>query len=231
MTLFLTHVPKTAGTSMRKAVFEHWVSESEIHSFNGIRTALTDRVEFDLLTGHYPYGVHELYAVDTPRYFVMLRDPIDRAISQYYFTKMADTAWYSHPDLEDVKTNDLTDFYKKPVHQNLQTRFVAGLEWEWVGRRISLNGILGNLVLKRAKRNLLQTYEAFGLKDRFKESACLFGARLGEEPKLPGTRHKKTRGRPSIEDLSEEVLGQLRELNSLDVALYECAEAHFDAQK
>jgi hypothetical protein len=83
MTFFLTHVPKTAGTSMRKAVFEPRVSESDIYSFSGIRRALSSRVEFDLLTGHHPYGVHKLYAVNTPRYFVMLRDPIDRAIYQY----------------------------------------------------------------------------------------------------------------------------------------------------
>ena len=166
-----------------------------------------------------------------PRYFVMLRDPVDRAISQYYFTKMADTAWYSHPDLEEVKTNDLTDFYRKPTRQNLQTRFVAGLAWEWVGRHVSLNGRLGSLVLKRAKRNLLQKYEAFGLKERFEESAHLIGTRLGVEPELPEKRHKKTRERPSKEDLSEGVLRQLRELNSLDVALYECAEAHFGTQK
>jgi len=231
MTLFLTHVPKTAGTSMRKAVFEPSISESGIHSFSGIRRALTRRVEFDLLAGHYPYGVHKLYEVDTPQYFVMLRDPIDRAISQYYFTKMADTDWYSHPDLEDVKTNDLTDFYRTPTRQNLQARYVAGLEWEWVGRHISLNGLLESLVLKRAKGNLLQAYEAFGLKERFQESARLFGSRLGAVPELPDKRHKKTRERPSKDDLSDAVLHQLRELNSLDIALYECAQAHFDTQK
>lgn len=54
MTLFLTHVPKTAGTSMREAVFDPVIPEAHVHCFNGIRAALADSTDFDLLTGHYP---------------------------------------------------------------------------------------------------------------------------------------------------------------------------------
>lgn len=230
MTLFLTHVPKTAGTSMREAVFEHRVSTSDVHSFSGIRTALRSNADFDLLTGHYPYGTHALYDVAEPRYFVMLREPVDRAISQYYFTKMGDKPWYSHPDLADVKEHDLVSFYRKPAHQNLQTRYVAGLVWEWIGRLISLNGLFKEPVLRRARRHLQEKYESYGLKERFEESAHIFAKQLGTTPKFPEKRRKKTRDRPGKTDLDDGVLRELRKLNSLDLALYEFAKDHFRAQ-
>jgi hypothetical protein len=57
----------------------------------------------------------------------------------------------------------------------MQTRFVAGLGW---ARRASHppNGRLGRWALSRAKQNLLEKYEAFGIKERFRESAQLFAS-------------------------------------------------------
>ena len=231
MTLFFTHVPKTAGTSIREATFSHAVPESRTHSFSGIRLALKNQPGFDLLTGHYPYGVHLLYSVTDPRYFVMLRDPVDRAISQYYFTKMGDKPWYTHPDLADVKANDLVGFYRNPEYQNLQARYVAGLIWEWMGRHLSLNGLLSSTVLGRAKKHLLERYEAYGLKERFRESARIFANCAGTELSLSEERRKKTKERPAKADIPEETLRSIRELNSLDVALYEFAQDHFEMQK
>jgi hypothetical protein len=231
MTLFLTHVPKTAGTSMREAVFDHGILESRVRSFSGLRRAFIDQVDFDLLTGHYPYGVHNLYSSTDSRYFVMLRDPVDRAISQYYFTKMGDKPWYSHPNLEEVKKNDLVGFYQNPAHQNMQARYVAGLVWEWIGRHVSLNGVFRGTVLGRAKQHLLEEYEAFGLKERFEESAHIFANELETTPRFPGQRRKKTKNRPSKDDLADETRRRLRVLNSLDVALYDFAYDHFEMQK
>lgn len=161
----------------------------------------------------------------------MLRDPVDRAISKFYFTKMGDKPWYSHPNLAEVQGNELVGFYRNPVHQNLQTRFVAGLVSEWIGRYISFNGPIGTLILKQAKQNLLKTYEAYGLKERFEESAALFANRIGAQPVVSEKRRKKTRDRPAKEELSRGTIRDLRTLNSLDVKLYDFAVQRFKSQK
>ena len=230
MAFFLTHIPKTAGTSLRKAVFDAHLDSKQIHRFTGVRDALQSKADFDLLKGHYPYGIHWLYGIRSPRYFVMLRDPVDRAVSHYYFIQSCDTDSYQHPRLSDVQSRDLPALYEVPEYQNMQTRFIAGLHWQLIGRRISLNNVFGKLALQQAKRNLRKHYEAFGLKERFSDSVELFGKQVGVPVKLPERKHKKTPGRPTVDDLSDDVVHQLRTSNELDIALYTYAVRLFDSQ-
>jgi hypothetical protein len=223
-TIFLTHIPKTAGTSIRRSVFDPHISSSVRFSPNGYRSALTTRREFRLVDGHFPYGIHYLLGVDSPQYFVMLRNPVDRAISHYYFIKSCEGPFYTHPRIEDVRQNNLVDFYQTiSRHQNVQTRFIAGVGWEFAGRHMSSNGWWGQWALQRAKWNLENRYIAFGLKEQFKASARLFSSIIGVQPEWTEKRHKATPDRPLIGDLSEEARRSLRRANSLDMELYSFA--------
>jgi hypothetical protein len=215
---------------MRAAVIDPYIPKSNQHNPSGYRSALAAHGPFDLIEGHFPYGVHYLYGLSKPRYFTMLRDPVDRAVSHYYFIKACDGPSYVHPRLDDVKENSLVELYRKPNYQNMQTRFVAGLGWEYAGRFLSLNG-WGRWALKRAKKNLTRQYEAFGLKERFEESAQLFATRLGVEPEWPEMHHKETPNRPAAADLGEHTRRSLRGLNALDVELYDFAAECFDQQR
>jgi len=230
-TVFFTHIKKTAGTSMKRSVFGPHVPKKRCHQFNGYRSALAAVGVFNLVEGHYPYGVHHFYGVEQPRYFVMLREPIDRAVSQYYFIKRCTSPTHTHPNLEYAEETNLVEFYSQPGFQNVQTRAVAGLLSEYVGRYISLNENLRKMVLRRAKRNLIERYEAFGLKERFEESVRLFADCLDVQPKWSKQRHKNTLDRPSVEDLDENIRHSLRQSNDLDAKLYEFACDRFDAQK
>ena len=230
MSVLLTHVPKTAGTSIRKSVFDHVVEDKDVHRFTGVRSALKHGKSFKLLVGHYPYGVHWLYSMESPQYFVMLREPVDRAVSHYYFIQSCDTDSYQHPRLKDVKSRTLAGLYEMPEYQNMQTCFVAGLSWQLIGRQLNLNNVLGKYVLWRAKKNLLDSYQAFGLKERFDESVRIFATRAGTNPKAAERKHKKTPDRPSVADLDASVVQSIRANNTLDVALYEFAATQFENQ-
>ena len=155
-TLFLTHIRKTAGTAVRKAIFDPYVPKSKQHRPNGYRTAISAQGPFDLVEGHFPYGIHYFYGVKKPRYYVMLRHPVDRVLSCYYFIRACSGPSYEHPRLNEVRENSIVEFCKNPVHQNVQTRFVAGILPEYAGRYLSLSGRLGTAVLKRAKQNLTE---------------------------------------------------------------------------
>ncbi len=229
-TLFLTHIRKTAGTSVRRSVFDPHIPESRRHRPNGYRAAIAARGPFDLVEGHFPYGMHHFYGVRNPRYFVMLRRPVDRAVSFYYFIEACSGPSYEHPRLEEVRKNSLTEFYEKPVHQNVQTRFVAGLLSEYAGRYVDLNGRLGKAVLRRAKQNLVDSYEAFGLKEHFKDSVRLFANCLDVAPEWPEKRYKTTGERPDVGDLQKRVRRSVRRSNSLDVELYKFAREQFGRQ-
>src|SRR5882724_3637635 len=94
------------------------IAPDKILPFEGMRALLRDgRKPFDFLDGHYPYGIHRFGSGSTPiTYITILREPLDRAISNYYFVKQCDTADYQHPDLADVKRSDLGEFFSLPKH-------------------------------------------------------------------------------------------------------------------
>lgn len=230
--IFFTHIPKTAGRSMRVAVFEPHVKEARRHDPKGYWAALKSGTSFDLLAGHCSaYGIHWFYGVRQPRYFMMLRNPVDRAVSYYYFVRQSkDSSTYSHPSLDDATEFSMTEFYEKPQYQNLQTRYVAGVAWEYAGRHLDLNGWIGSLALARAKSNLIDKYEAFGLMERFSESAELMASCLGVEANVPEKKYKSTTDRPDVSELSEATRKSLLQSNALDVVLYEFACKHFQEQ-
>ena len=215
---------------MRRAVFDSKFAESERHRFTGLRAALTSSGSFRFLKGHYPYGVHRVYRIQNPRYFVMLRDPVERAISHYHFIRACESSSYVHPSIGETRKCGLAEFYQKFDYQNMQTRFVAGLGWRYAGRYISLNGRLGRWALSRAKRNLVERYEAFGLKERFHDSARLFAARLGASVDVPSEQYRKTPDRPDTSEVSDVTLRKVVQRNILDVSLYWFAIDHFDSQ-
>jgi hypothetical protein len=228
--VFFTHIPKTASTSLQRAVM-YDIPDKNRHRYSGVRNVLLSRRKsFEFLEGHYAYGVHHLYGIYTPKYFVMLRDPVERAISHYYFIRSSDGPDYTHPSIEDVRKNDLVEFYRKPKYQNVQTRFVAGVVWQQVGRYLSLNECLGRRALARAKQNLVRRYEAYGLTERFEKSARLFAARIGGEAQIPEKRYQKTANRPTANELDDGVTRALEHLNARDMALYRFARRRFSRQ-
>jgi hypothetical protein len=228
MPLFFTHIPKTAGTSFKMGVIYPNVTPERILHFEGIKGLLRDRQKsFDFLEGHYPYGVHRLVPRSTPvTYITILREPLDCAISNYYFVKQCDTPYYQHPDLEDAKHCDLGGFYDLPKFQNLQTKYTAGLLAMNLGRSLP-PGLRGRLLLAYAKYNLSNKYHVFGLTERMPEFEHIFAEKMGWRTVPLQEKFQVTQGRPKIADLSEATKASVLRGNSLDMQLYVFVEKLF----
>src|SRR5947207_1188941 len=129
MALLFTHVHKTAGTSFEESVIYPNVDQERIHRFLGVWNLLKSRSQvIDYVSGHYPYGIHMFMKSDGPNiYFTILREPLDRAVSYYYFVKQLDTRLFRHHNLPDVIGFDIARFYGLKKYQNIQTKFTAGL--------------------------------------------------------------------------------------------------------
>ncbi|MGB3544198.1 MAG: hypothetical protein WBA11_14865, partial [Rubrivirga sp.] len=137
-TLIFTHIPKTAGTSLKKSAIFPNVDRSDIYWVLGIRQLIQDRPHGrKIVLGHFPYGAHRLLGRGPFRYLTVLRDPVDRAVSFYNYVLLCeqgnpghpgDYAW--HPALPDAKRYPIDEFYQLEAYRNVQTKYTAGYAWE-----------------------------------------------------------------------------------------------------
>src|SRR5579872_1559294 len=74
-----------------------------------------------VFTGHMPFGLHRSLS-QPATYITVLRDPIDRAISQYYFALTNRRQW-SHRQAKNVTLEE----YVQMTYQNVQTKMLSGL--------------------------------------------------------------------------------------------------------
>jgi hypothetical protein len=168
-----------------------------------------------------------------PVYCTVLRDPVERVISFYYeclwprpYEKVS-----QHPEHARAWKHGLIDFCRIYRFRNVQTKMLAGILPDYVGRYMSVDvpGIRGK-ILSAAKRHLRDAYVAFGITERFEEGRDWISAELGWDVEPTQRRRAAYPDRPTAEDLSDDERATLRRLNRLDVELYAFAADLFDAK-
>ena len=226
--IIFTHIPKTSGTSFRKSLVEANVPAELIYVYPGTRRFLRERRRARAFVwGHAPYGVHAMLRREV-RYLTFLRDPIDRAVSFYYFVKDSDPREYVHPARADAEAHTITEFFALRRYQNWQARFIAGLPYHLLYPRLDCPAF-DREVGRRATAHLRDAY-VFGLQERFGESLELFERRLGWSGRVPVVPQKKTATRPALAGLDPETVAALEASNHLDCKLYRFAVANFERQ-
>lgn len=220
--IVFTHIPKTSGTSFFRSLVTPNCPEGTVFECAGIRSFCTGlKDQFTFVTGHNPHGLHR-FTKRPVQYVSFFRDPIDRAVSHYYFIKDSNPAAYKHPDREFADSKTLLEFYRDRRFRNLQTRYIAGYEYHR-SYPLMRHSSLERQILKRAIDNLESHYHCFGLLERFDESLERFQCHLGWNKRERVERQKKTGSRPTLAEIDSRTRDELRDLNALDVELYEHA--------
>lgn len=212
------HIPKTAGTTLRRIIDLEYPRGSVLE-LKGIdrrdrpaRLAATGP-EIRAITGHVHFGQRLL--VPRPlRIFTMLREPVARMISLYYFLER-ESRMANH---NAVKTGALTVLDLARRQNSLQTRFIAGCEPREVAPDEQL--------LAEAKRNLEHEFVTFGLTERFDESLLLFRQALGWSVR-GYARENVTRPKRVHADKAAELREQLAQILVVDCELYRFASELF----
>jgi hypothetical protein len=221
------HIPKTSGSSLRTILARQYgvnhisYFEPGIPQLRG-RDAVSVLKEdmaarkIDLITGHHTFGVHA--ALHKPlRYFSILRDPISRPSSDYFFAYS-----YKHHRLRDEILSCSLTPEAFLIDGNQAGRFDAQCSL-MSGRVAAAPDIAG-----RAFETIKRCFVVVGVAELFTESILFMAKRLGWKPPLYVTRNV-TRLLPEIERarsrIEEKVRAGFADRYAADSRLHELVKA------
>ncbi|OLS34054.1 sulfotransferase family 2 domain-containing protein [Bacillus sp. MRMR6] len=207
LTVFM-HIPKTGGTTLSEILRQQYVfGEIFDHdSLGGImkkadQLTIEEKRNIKAVAGHYFYGVHEQFKKSCT-YFTMLREPIDRVLSSYYFLR-------NYKGYERVKNMSLREFVlNEPEAKNLQTLMICG-------QKLHPN-------LEKAKENL-KTFKVVGITELFNESLFLIKKEYGWN-NIHYDKRNITKKRLRKQEVPASVIDLIKQYNQLDLELYEFAK-------
>src|ERR1044072_1451860 len=177
--LFL-HIPKAGGSTLGEYVYNQCCvpDASDDNPFNaGVAyldygfikdpeltipehvVNLLGRSDLRAVIGHFWFGLHK-HITQPCRYITLLRDPVERVVSLYYFTKTQETM-------------SLEEFARNPPFRevdNDQTRRIAGVN--------PPVGECTRAMLARARENLRRHFHVVGTTERMDETLALFNVKL-----------------------------------------------------
>jgi glycosyltransferase involved in cell wall biosynthesis len=160
------HIPKTAGTSfshVANSIVPH-DKKLTIHWDDLFDQSEQDFSNISLLHGHFPYEINKLLD-KPPTYLTFLRDPINRAISQYLQSKRFPQHW-AYDRLQEISIETyLDDPYLSGEIANVQT-WAFGLQVDSPVK--SINDLMNpreypESVLKEMARNPYEPVWRMGL--------------------------------------------------------------------
>ncbi len=221
--LIFLHIPKTAGTTLNRIIewqydprsiftidpYQIRATAARLKTFSGAR-----RRRLRVVRGHLMYGIHECLPQGAT-YITMLRDPVARFFSSYYFILRRPL----HPLHRKLKTKGVgvEDFLQfTSERQNLQTKMLAG------GSHI---GPCDSRVLETAKQNLTRSFRVVGLSERFQESLILIASSFGWNIPYYENRKVSNKIRPAYDPSMVE---RIREHNRYDIELYDFGRKRFE---
>ncbi len=192
--------------------------------FDGTKEAITylrnapprDLLKLQCLCGHaVHYGMHEF--IPKPYTYVgIIRDPIERCISQYYFYK-TDPGTFHH---EEINKNNLSleDFLPALGNHMLKTHL--GLFHPRRENPTSQD-------LKEVCAIIERDFSLQGTTELFDETLYMMGKTLGWPEHFFWIMSNKGKARPKREEVPERVLKKIKEANILEYEFYTFCKERF----
>lgn len=220
--IIFLHIPKTGGTTLNSIIdtnYNDYCDNKGIFDYGWqiplpkYLSKVGDKKKLELLRGHLFFGAHKHLPQKKYTYITILRNPIERVISEYYFIKRWST---DRPLLLSIKKKSLYEFVTNEDFNGLtfnrQTLMLAG-----------------NYNLKAAKSNLEKHFSVVGITERFNETLNIIEKKLGWEIDKYEKKNV-TKNRPTVEEISNEILDTIRKKNQKDIELHKFANKLLDKQ-
>ena len=205
------HIPKTGGTTLRDIVYRQYSAKNiltipTIDKSKIIVDALSSnkKKQLELIQGHLKYGVHNNFE-RSAKYFAIMREPIDRVLSTYYYIISQDN---NPQNLSNAKKPMSIYNYMNsginPFLINGQTQLISG-------RTCSIDDplIKSNELLKIAKENIDKNFILILLLKKLLNWNSPYYSKAN-----------RTKNKPDYNKIDTEIRNFIKEHNQLDINLY-----------
>lgn len=210
---------------LRKNYARHermWV-KTTMRNYYFMRLNIESRFRvYRCVMGHFGYGIHR-HIHNECEYFTMLRDPVQRFISSYFFAfrdEFHGRNGRRKHKLVTAENMSIEEYLERGMaRENVQTRQLAGLDKFY--HQGDFKSILDEGDLALAKKNLLEQIGVVGIMEQFDESLILLQKRYNWKDVSyvrKNVSHNKNK------DISERIIELIREKNRFDVELYRFAK-------
>ena len=231
--IIFIHIPKTGGSTLR-SVFKKNTRPEHAIFLDGIKPkkSITELLsapshilsKTNLIYGHLDFGLHEQIN-KKPVYLTMLRHPVERVVSHYYYAKNHEVH-ILHGAIHKKKLS-LLDFVSSGIStemDNLQTRMLTGTSF-YGNNEIPYGGCTQKMA-EKAFSNLETNFLAYGIMEKFNWSVLYFGKILNWN-KSTFIRHNKGNTERQRIKLSQAEYSKIASINKYDMYLYEKAKKRF----
>ena len=215
MTVLHLHVPRTGGISVARALTAALGDREVLRTKkpSDVTAALQRGADVGLVSGHFPWGLHELFADSL--YFIVLRDPVERVRSLYDYIRAVPV----HRHHKRFSSNTLETLLKQAQVRT----YLSNGQVRQIGALQPGTEKMSEAVLARAWGNICRDDVVVGFTDRIGEGLDRLAARVGRSIPTP----RKAMNRVPRSGLDDQVIEDLRRLNELDIELYRRARARF----
>ena len=229
-TLVFVHLPKCGGTTLRTHLLGYFDPARVLKVYSDYDwicervDALIDRgVKLQYVYGHFFYGIHQLLPTECA-YITMLREPVVRMASHYHDAKRSRRSGAREQMARHCSLVEYAGAW--PWLGYSMVNKLAGIDFRTESAMRLWDRPLDRALIDRAKRNLVEAFDFFGLLERFDDSMKLFQHTFGWDMTNMAPRNVN-RARPRRPELSAEEQQEMQRICAGDIELYEFAREKF----
>lgn len=121
MSIYHLHIPRTSGIYVKNNVLPHLISGGVEHFISNRTEIKVDKIKSSKFVGGH-FGLMPLDYMDNPDVFCLLRDPVERFISNFkYIASMTFNIKDANEELENWLYGEQAD-----IQSNVQSKFLTG---------------------------------------------------------------------------------------------------------